>query len=243
MPCKCSYTMCNFQWMGCERAKYAGFSAVEVSEKQFGNFTGLSAGSRSCVHKMHFSRGICTWAIVVLVEKSPRIVLKIAVHQMLPMISMSILDLAPTWCCSMWSNCHCRNTCGTIPEVLSFSQKRKLQFLLLQKRLCTEFWPSLWSHGNAFLSAIMKCLLFGDTIECLEQNSVVGSAEAAWTSLFIPCLASPQRYEVQLLQWRGCEAVEVLWFVHFRLCKVISTDCIPRTHRTVVLFNVIKLPL
>ena len=83
------------------------------------------------------SWGICTWAIVVLAEKNPRIVLKIRiVHQMLPWFQL-ILYLAPTeqWRCSMRWNCR---SC-TIPEVLSFSQKRRLQVVQLQNRLFTKF--------------------------------------------------------------------------------------------------------
>ena len=64
---------------------------------------------------------------------------KIIVHQMLPWFQ-SILDLAPTWRCSMRWNC--RN--NTIPEVLSFSQKRKLQVVQLQNRLFTKFRPGLF---------------------------------------------------------------------------------------------------
>ena len=126
-----------------------------------------SAGSRSCVHKMHFLRhlhlsdsGAC--------GKNPRIVRKITVHQMLPW-----------WRCSMRWNCRNR----TIPEVLSFFQKRKLQGVQLQNRLFTKFrlaldstsiscklccfrtclwtkfWPSLRSWRNELYSDSSVCSL------------------------------------------------------------------------------------
>ena len=60
----------------------------------------------------------------------------IIVHQMLPWFQL-ILYLAPTeqWRCSTRWNCR---SC-TIPEVLSFLQKRKLQVVQLQNRLFTKF--------------------------------------------------------------------------------------------------------
>ena len=119
---------------------------------------------------------------------------KIIVHQMLPWFQ-SILDLAPTWRCSMRWNC--RN--NTIPEVLSFSQKRKLQVVQLQNRLFTKFrlgldssvmrtsiscklccfrtslwtkfWPSLRSRQNEIQPSVLLKLAYAASKRCCRSKS------------------------------------------------------------------------
>ena len=202
MPCKCSYTMCNFQWMGCERAKYAGFSAVEVSEKQFGNFTGLSSGSRSCVHKMHFSRhlhlsdsGAC--------GKNSRIVLKITVHQMLPWFQ-SILDLAPTWRCSMRWNC--RN--NTIPEVLSFFKSARCNFCCF-RRGCAQNFGRLCDLIQCIFVRIMKRRR---PIEWNKTQSL-GQQKLLEPACLFHALQVPSDTKCNFWM-EGLWSSEVLWFVH-----------------------------
>ncbi len=86
-----------------------------------------------------------------------------------------------------------------IPEVLSFAEKRKLQVVQLQNRLRTKF-------RLALDSSVMPVLVHfsqdhqGEETERIELNSVFGSAEVAWTRLFIPCLYTKCNFKR-----RGCE--------------------------------------
>ena len=93
----------------------------------------------------------------------------------------------------------------TIPEVLSFFQKRKLQFLLLQKRLRTEFWLTLWSYSMHFCQDHEE-----EETDRVEQNSVVKLLEPAW--LFHALQVSS---DTKCNFWmEGLWSSEVLWFVH-----------------------------
>ena len=131
------------------------------------------------------------------------------VHQTLPWFQL-ILYLAPTeqWCCSMWSNCHCRNTCVQFPRFCHFLKSESCK-LCSFRRGCAQNFGWLCDLIQCIFVRIMKRRR---PIEWNKTQSL-GQQKLLEPACLFHALQVPSDTKCNF--WMdGLWSSEVLWFVH-----------------------------